>query len=201
MINRCPFVRSSVRASVTSFSRDWLISFFWFLAQRCIMAMPKNMTEPDFRKKIISGRKCRKYAEKTGFLAFSRDFIICFYWFFAQRRVLAMPKIWLSPIPEKNFFPAENAGNMPEKPPFWHFPRDSVIIFFLLFAQRCVLAMFKTWPSPIFENNFFRPKMPEICRQLPFLQILFGLFLILRCFFTENVINSDANHLAWFICQ
>ena len=33
----------------------------------------------DFRKKFISGRKCRKYAGKTGFWLFSRDFIISFF--------------------------------------------------------------------------------------------------------------------------
>ena len=48
----------------------------------------QNVTEPDFRKKIFSGRKCRKYAGKTGFLAFSRDFIIGY--FFAQTGILGM---------------------------------------------------------------------------------------------------------------
>ena len=72
------------------------------------------MTEPDFRKKIFSGRQCRKYAGKTGISQFPRDFIISFFQFFAQRCVLAMPKMWPSLIFEKKFFPAENAGNMPE---------------------------------------------------------------------------------------
>ena len=48
------------------------------------------MTEPDFRKTFFSGRKCRKYAGKTSFLAFSRDFIISFSWFFAQKCKLEM---------------------------------------------------------------------------------------------------------------
>ena len=92
----------------------------------------QNVTEPDFWKKFFSGRKCRKYAGKTGFLAFSQNFIISFFWFF---------------------------------------------------AQRCALTMLKTWQSPIFENDFFRPKMPEICRKSPFLQILFGVFLHISLFF------------------
>ena len=92
----------------------------------------QNVTEPDFRKKFFSGRKCRKYAGKTGFLAFSRDFIISFFWFF---------------------------------------------------AQRCVLGMLKTWPSSIFEKNFFRPKMLEICRKSPFLQIFLRLFPYISLFF------------------
>ena len=58
--------------------------------------------------------KKKFYTGKTGFLAFSRDFIICFSSFFLQRRVLAILKIWLSSIFEKIFFLAENAGNMPE---------------------------------------------------------------------------------------
>ena len=82
------FVRSSVRPSVTSFSRDWLICFFWFLAQRCKMAIPK---------------------------------------------------MWRSPIFGKNFFPAENAGNMPENPVFWHFLEILSLVFpdFLLKDVYC----------------------------------------------------------------
>ena len=45
----------------------------------------QNVTEPDFGKKILSGRKCRKYAGKTGFLAFSRDFIISFFLIFCSK--------------------------------------------------------------------------------------------------------------------
>ena len=46
-------VRSSVRPFVTSFSRDWLISFCWFLAQRCKMAMAKMWRSPIFGKKFF----------------------------------------------------------------------------------------------------------------------------------------------------
>ena len=34
---------------------------------------------------------------------------------------MAMSKMYPSPIFEKQIFPAENAGNMPEKPVFLHF--------------------------------------------------------------------------------
>jgi len=67
----------------------------------------QNVTEPDFRIKIFPG----EYAGKTVFLAFSRDFIISFFCFFAQICVLTMPKTWQIQIFEKIFFPAENAGN------------------------------------------------------------------------------------------
>ena len=47
---------------------------------------------------------------------------------------------------------------MPEKPVFWHFLWG--------FAQICVLAMSKTWPSPIFEEFSFPAEknrnMPDI---------------------------------------
>ena len=73
-----PFVCPFVCPSVTSFSRDWLISFCWFLAQRCKMAMPKMWWSPQFS--------------------------------------------------EKNSFPVENARNMLEKPVFWHFLEISPLV-------------------------------------------------------------------------
>ena len=77
--------------------------FSWNFTHWCKMVMSKMWPSPIFEKHF-SGRKCRKYAVKTGFLAFSRDFIICFSCFFAQKRVLAIPKIWLSPIFDNIFF-------------------------------------------------------------------------------------------------
>ena len=80
-----------------------------------------------FCKNFFSGRKCRKYAEKTGFWAFSRDFIISFFSFFAQRSVLGMPKtLWSHVI----FFPLK----MPEIAVFavFHFHLQ-FLHFFLIF--------------------------------------------------------------------
>ena len=95
------------------------------------------MTEPDFRKTYFSGRKCRKYAGKTGFLAFSRDFIISFDWIFAQRCVLIMPKIWSSLIFEKHFFPAENAGNRR----FCRFSLDFFHIFRCFYTKTLLITI------------------------------------------------------------
>ena len=97
--------------------------------------MFKMWRSPIFEKKFISGRKCRKYAGKTGFLAFSRDFIISFFWFFAQRCVLIMPKMWPSPIFEKKFFPAENVGNMPEIADFADFHLTFSLHFVVFFTK------------------------------------------------------------------
>ena len=42
---------------------------------------------------------------------------------------MAMSKMWLSPIFEKNIFPAENAVNIPEKTVFGHFLEILSFIF------------------------------------------------------------------------
>ena len=42
---------------------------------------------------------------------------------------MAMSKMKPSPIFEKRIFPAENAGNMPEKPVFWHFLEIPSLVF------------------------------------------------------------------------
>ena len=107
------------------------------------MAMSKMWQSPDFQKTFFSSRKCRKYAGKTSFLAFSRDFIISFYWFFAQRCILIMPIIWPSPIFEKIFFPAENTNNMPEIAVFadihWTFS-----LYFVVFHTKTLLITIPT---------------------------------------------------------
>ena len=44
--------------------------------------------------------------------------------------MLIMPKIWLSPIFDKNFFPVENAGNMPEVAVFVDLHRTNILLLF-----------------------------------------------------------------------
>ena len=46
----------------------------------------------------------------------------------------------------------------------------------------------KIWPSQIFEEFFFRPEMPEICRKSPFLQIFIGLFPYILLFFRKETL-------------
>ena len=159
------FARSSVRSSVTSFTRDWLISFFWFLAQRCKSAIPKKWRSPIFKKKK---KIPAENAGKTGFWAFSRDFLIrkngiswisraalyIFSWNFAHWCKMVMSRIWPSPIFEKSYFPCRKCRKYAEKTGFLAFSRDFISCFFWFFAQRCVLAKPKTWPSPIFKNFF-----------------------------------------------
>ena len=67
-----------------SFSRDFIISFFWFFAQRCILANVQNMTESDFWENFFSGWKYRKYAGNRRFCRFSSDLYLIFRCFFTQ---------------------------------------------------------------------------------------------------------------------
>ena len=122
------FVRSSVRL-LPAFLEIGSLVFSDFWHKDAKWQCPK-CDGARFSEKKFSGWKCRKYAGKTGFLAFSRDFSISFFWFFAQRCALAMPKTWPSPIFKENFFPAENAGNRC----FCRFSSDFFLIFLCFFS-------------------------------------------------------------------
>ena len=106
------------------------------------------MTELDFQKKYFSVRKCWKYAGKTVPLLFSRDFIISFFRFFAQRCVLTMLKIWPSPIFKKKIW-----GNSD----FFH-------IFLCFFTQRhdwfIIVPVIKA-ESIVNNNLFLHPKLSK----------------------------------------
>ena len=123
------------------------------------------------------------FRRKNGISWISRAVLNIFSWNLAHWCKMATSKMWPSPIFKKHIFPAENAGNMPEKPVFWHFLEISSLVFIYFFAQTGILGMLNTWPSPIVENFFFRSKIPEICQKLPFLQIFIGLFPYISYFF------------------
>ena len=68
----------------------------------------------------------------------------------------------------ENIFWAENAGNMPEKPVFWHFLEISSLVFSDIlhidayqYCRKCVKNRF-------LKKIFFRPIEPGICRKSPF---------------------------------
>ena len=76
--------------------------------------------------------------------------------------------------------------------------QDFIISFFQFFAQRCVLAMLITLPSPIFEKKFFPAEYAgnrRFCRFCPDFSLIF------RCFSFKNITNNNAHHKAWFICH
>ena len=92
----------------------------------------------------------------------------------------------------KTFFGAENAGNMPEKPIFWHFLEISSFVF----PDSCTKTGISN-PQNMVESNFwehFFPaenagNMPEIAVSADF---LFDFFHIFRCFFfhTKTLVIS-----------
>ena len=189
---------------------------------------PQNVTEPDFRKKFFSGRKCRKYAGKTGFLAFSRDFLISFFYFFAQKYVLAMPIIKHDlKLSIKLIFESGTFEKSPEKPIFagktvffeffelyfiffheilhtdakwqylkcdgaqfsknnfsgWKCRKCSGKTGFLAFSRDFLISFFwyieqKSY-GPAVEKDFFYGRK---CRKSPFLQIFIGFFPYITLF-------------------
>ena len=125
----------------------------------------ENVTEPDFCKKKFLVEN----AGKTGYLAFSRDFIISFFRFFAQRCVLAMPKMWPSWIFEKKFFPPENAGNIPEIAVFADFVRV-FSSYFVVFSHKNIINS-NTHHQECFncqKNLFLKPELSKNRRNSQF---------------------------------
>ena len=52
--------------------------------------------------------------DHLGKLSFSRDWLIVFFWFFAQWCKMVIPKMWRSPIFEKNIFWANLGQKLPK---------------------------------------------------------------------------------------
>ena len=86
----------------------------WFNCQYNWFLLPELSTA-DFRR-------------KNGISWISRAVLYIFSWKFAHWWKMIVPKMWRSLVFEKHFFPAENAGNMPEKPGFWHFVEISSLV-------------------------------------------------------------------------
>ena len=71
-----------------------------------------------------------------------------------------MPKLWLSPIFEKDSFPAENAGNMPEIANFvdfhWTFSLSFVISFVRSFVRLLVRLFVRTFVRALVHTFIIR---------------------------------------------
>ena len=101
-----------------------------------------------------------------------------------------MFKMWLGPIFEKHIFQLK----MPEifrNNRFLAFPPDFIISFYWFFVQKCVIAMAKIWPSPIFKKNFFPAENTGNRRFCTFSLDFFCIFLV---FFTWNIVNSNSQY-------
>ena len=101
-------------------------------------------------------------ARKTVFLQFFKLYFIFFHEILHTDVKWQYLKCDGARFSKKHFFPSENAGNIPEKPDFWHFFEISSIVF-----------------TRFLRKTFFRPKIPEICRKSPFLHIFIGPLLYL----------------------
>ena len=113
-----------------------------------------------------------------------------------------MLKTWHESDFWEKFFAAEKSGNMPEIAVFTDFFQILSLVFSDYFAQRCVLATPKTWPSLIFVKYFFLAEnagnMPEIAVFADFLWILSLYFVV---FSNKNIFNNIAHHQVCFNCQ
>ena len=119
------------------------ISLF-FHTKTLLITIPTIKHVSIVKKTYFWCRNCLKIAGTANFRRKNsiswifRAVLDIFSWNFAHWRKMIMSKMWRSPIFEKNIFPAENAGNMPEKPVFWYFLKFSSLVFSDFFAQRCV---------------------------------------------------------------
>ena len=90
---------------------------------------------------------------------------------------------WPSPIFDKNFFPAENAGNIPEKPVFLHFLEISSIVFFLIFYSKMQIRNVQNMAESNLRENFFPAEntgnMLEIAVSADFLWTFSTYFVVL----------------------
>ena len=96
------------------------------------------MTEPDFRQEFISSLKCWKYARKIGFLAFYRDFIISFFWFFVQRCVFRNAQNMAESDFWENFFPGWKCRKYAENDVFADFYWTFSLYFVVFFTKNIV---------------------------------------------------------------
>ena len=67
---KMPEIIYARKTSFLAFPQDLVIIFFTFCS-KMRFRNAQNMAESDFREKIFSGRKCRKYAENRRFCRFS----------------------------------------------------------------------------------------------------------------------------------
>ena len=89
------------------------------------------MIVSDFRKTYFSSRKCRKYAGKPVFRHFL-EISSSFFWFFCTKMCIRNAQNMVESNFREKFFPAENAGNIPD---FAHFPQ-TFSVHFVVFSHK-----------------------------------------------------------------
>ena len=101
-----------------------------------------------------------------------------------------MSKMWPSSIFKEPIFPAENAGNMPEKPVFGHFLEISSLVFSDFLHKDA---------SDLCEKFFPGQKYRQFAGNRRFCRFSSDFFLYFVVFSHKNIINKNAHHKAWFI--
>ena len=113
-----------------------------------------------------------------------------------------MLKTWSSPIFEKNFFPAENAGNMPENHLFGISSRFSHY-FFLTFCSKMRFSNAQNMvESDLREKNFSGRKCWKYAGNRRFCRFSLDFFHIFRCFFShKNIIDIAFSFVRFLLCS
>ena len=137
-----------------TFSQDSIIGFFWFFAQRCVLAMSNSW------EKLFSSWKCRKSPILQIFI---KLFPYIPLFFHTKTLLITMPTIKHVSIVNKTDFCSRNflkiAGTA-EADIHWKngisfISQDVLDIFSWNFSHWCKMAMPKMWQSPIFEKIIF----------------------------------------------
>ena len=152
-------------------------------------------------------RNCLKIAgtadfrRKNGISWISRAVLYIFSWKFWCE--ITIPKMWRSPIFEKHFFLAENAGNTPEKPVFWHFLEISSLVFPDLLHVKMRIRNAQNMAESDFWEKFFSAENAENMPEIAVFADFYWTFSLISLFFHTKTffITNNANHQACFNCQ
>ena len=134
---------------ISCFSRDWLIIFCWFLAQRCKMAMPKKWRSPIFKKIIFWANLGQKPPENRVFWSLCKIASLVFSNFWQKDRGQYVLKMAETIFPGKFFFVVNYAFSLFGENPFYHLPAPLIIvarklflIFFWILMTICLLFFY-----------------------------------------------------------
>ena len=145
-----------------AFSRDFIISFFWFFAQRCV-SNAQNMAESDFEKIFFSGWKYWKYAGNRRFCRFSSDLFLIFRCFFSHKTLLiSMLTINYVSIVNKTYFWSRNFLKLTGNRRFCRFSFDFFLIF-LVFLKSLYVSYFTSFSISILYLSLGRFNMQCAC--------------------------------------
>ena len=97
-----------------------------------------------------------------------------------------------SPISEKHIFPAENTGNMPEKPVFWHFLEISSLVFSNFLHKEAYQECSTHARVRLLRNFFSGRKYRKYAGNRRFCRFSLDFFLIFRVFFSHKNIYDIA---------